>query len=111
MYVTGDYGTNVNDINYFEIDLKTKKVKSKWDKFNGKFEWNRTLLSVGEKYIKINHLDGEDYPKDNYELLDRETGKMSHVRFMANRNRQTPISMCEKINKGDLPVKQTDKKF
>ncbi len=112
MYVTGHYGTEVGDVNYFEINLKSKKVKAKWDTFNGKFLWNtRKLLSVGEKYIRIEDPTSQFYKGDEYEQIDRETGKMTHKRMMANKNRQTPVSMCKKINKEDLPIKKTKKKF
>ena len=110
-FVTGDYGNKMNEIKYFEIDFKTEKVKSKWDKFNGKFKLNRrTLLAVGEKYIRIKGI-GKGVEGGDYNQIDRETGQMTHYRILARKNNKTPISMCEKINKEDLTINKTDKKF
>jgi len=111
MYVTGHYGIDVGDVNYFEINLNKKNVKARWDPYNGKFTWNtRKLLSVGEKYIRIES-PGSEFGDSEYEQIDRETGKMTHKRMMARKNRQTPVSMCVKISKEDLPIKKTKKKF
>ena len=52
-----------------------------------------------------------EFGDSEYEQIDRETGKMTHKRMMAKKNRQTPVSMCKKINKADLPIKKTKKKF
>jgi hypothetical protein len=111
MYVTGHYGTELGDVNYFEINLNKKNVKARWDPYNGKFTWKpRKLLSVGEKYIRIEFPPSE-FGDSEYEQIDRETGKMTHKRMMAKKNRQTPVSMCVKINKEDLPIQKTKKKF
>ena len=108
--VTGDYGTEIDEIKYFEIDLKTKKVKSNWDEFNGKFKWNRTLLSVGEKYIQIKDV-GTGVRGTDHARIDRGTGKMTHYKILDREAQKTPISMCEKINKKGLLIKKVDKKF
>ena len=119
MYVDMDVVFNTNKNVFDELDLskgihiqtETEKVKSKWDKFNGKFKLNRrTLLSVGEKYIRIKDI-GKGVEGGDYNQIDRETGQMTHYRILARKNNKTPISMCEKINKEDLMIKKTDKKF
>ena len=110
IYVTGDYGGKIGEIKYFEIDFKTKKVKSNWDKFNGRFKWNRTLLSVGEKYIKIKDV-GKEVEANDHALIDRGTGKMTHYKILGRKAKLTPVAMCEKIEKNDLLIKKVDKKF
>ena len=70
-YVTGHYGTGVGDVNYFEINFNKKNVKARWDPYNGKFTWKpRKLLSVGEKYIRIEYLQTYAELKSNQKYLD-----------------------------------------
>ena len=108
--VTGDYGMKIDEIKYFEIDLKAKKVKSNWDEFNGKFKTKRTLLSVGEKYIQIKDV-GTGVEGTDHARIDRGTGKMTHYKILYRKAKKTPISMCEKISKKGLLITKVDKKF
>ena len=105
-YVTMSYGTKVGDIKYYEINIKKKLAQTIWDSYNKEFTSARRLDSVGEKYIKIKH-----YRDNGTAKIDRETGKMTHRRVDPFQSDQTPVAMCQKISKKDLPITKTKKKF
>ena len=110
-YVTGEFGFKLNDVRYLGINLKNKVVRTNWNEFNATFEDNDLRVqSAGNKYIKIN-FRGSEWENYEYEQIDRETGLMTHARFDEDRNKKTPISQCEAIEKKELPTKKVKKKF
>lgn len=105
LFITHDYGKKIGDIKYFEINLKDKKIKTQWDKKKEKFNKNQKILSVDDKYIKIQYKTGKNSPDKNYEILERKTGQLTHKRLSLTETKQTPIAICEKITKKELPIK------